>query len=834
MSSNQPRLAAISASSVQAWPGTLGAERTWPDWVGRVTDALKRARPSAMQLLAAVALALLGIATTAQFLTLSALPATPANDLAMHAMMVEGLLEGFRSGQWLPRLLSAPGHIPDIPVFQYYGFMTGLIGLPGVLLGLSPFTALMAGLTVARVVGLGGVYLVARLLGGNRSVAVLAAAAYALTPYLISNLYGRVDVAESIAHCELPFLVLGVVVALNRSISAGAAIIAATIFLFALTHPIFLLYGTGCLALIVVVSATRRIFAAAAVGTLTGLLLSAFQWYPALITDHLLSGHFLKYSPFKTAIFTSISGFYGLPLSMADRGWVSPEAPFVYPTPGWLALPALIGLAVLLVRHRCPLKRRQTLMLLVPGALYLFLSYSPIDVFQFLPRVTWALQMPYRLLAFVALFSALALPLQLPRLRWPVCALLIAITAAQSTPLLMQPTYQTPLAVPAHTYASRDYLIGDHRGLTDRDGWLVHYAKQLYPGLPTRDDKPGQVPANTLTDAEGWLSADNTLPPFCADGATAVFRVKGLSAAPGTATRLWVAAADRPDQPLSEVRHLAQGEFSVILSVPAGAGPLRLVSTPLRTIQLTAVDGLPDRLFHRDADTAGQALYLKGQTRVTTAATALWIATPAAPDTPLTGQIEVGPGAFELMLPLPAQSGDYMLVTSRFEVPGRSNPETIDYRRLSLNLSAYQTLPVTAAGVLEGHMTIRSTEIDRLETGAYRRQLTVHPATWGTGSSTFARPVTVELPLAYSPFFELTQAGSPLATHPNEAGETVIATRTLAVPIEARFSLPFLAWLGIGAGLVLLAFLKPCCRLISEVRRPAAKPQTQETSTSPA
>ena len=38
--------------------------------------------------------------------------------------------------------------------------------------------------------------------------------------------------------------------------------------------------------------------------------------------------------------------------------------------------------------------------------LFLFLSLSPVDVWAYLPRATYATQLPYRLLAFVALFSA--------------------------------------------------------------------------------------------------------------------------------------------------------------------------------------------------------------------------------------------------------------------------------------------------------------------------------------------------------------------------------------------------------------------------------------------
>ena len=773
-----------------------------------------RGLPSLPRLAVGAAFGLLALATTAQFLFLGSLPATPANDLAMHTAMVDGLLDALRSGQLLPRLLTAPGNVPDIPAFQYYGFMTGLVGLPGVLLGLKPFAALMAGLALFRIIGFGALYATARLFGGSRWTAVLAAAVYALTPYLISNLYGRIDVAESIAHCELPFLVLGLVVAMTRSVAQGAAILAVTILCLSLTHPIFLLYGTLALGLMALLAFSRAAFVACALGATAGLALSAFQWYPALLTDHLLAGHFLKYSPFHAANLTSASGLYGLPLSMADRGWTSPEAPFVYHTPGWLTLPALAGLVVLLIRSRDPLERRFSLMLLGPGALYLFLAYSPVDVFQYLPQTTWALQMPYRLLAFSALFAALALPLYLPRLRWPVCLLLIGLTAAQSAPLMLAPTYQTPLAVPASTYASRDYLIRDRDGLIERDGWVVDYAKQLYPPQPSRDDKPGQILSSSLTDDAGWLRDDNLVPAFDANGRQPYLRVSGESSFGAGGSRLWLAAPRQPDRPLSEVRHLAPGHFSVTLSMPATQGPFRLVSVPMAAstatpgirpgLHLEAVDGLPDRTFHRPSGPAHLALRLKGRTLVKGGPTTLWVAAPATPDAPLSGRVAVGPGAFDVQIALPDHPGDYMLVPSRFLVPGRDALGGFDPRRLSINLESYEIVPVTATGAVIGHLAVPATAVIREETSAYDRRFTIPKAIWDSSNGRFTRPVTVELPLAYSPFFELTQDGQPLSAHPNEAGRAVITTKSLAAPIKAHFHLPLLAVLGTVAGLALL------------------------------
>ncbi len=753
----------------------------------------------------AAGLAVLAVAATAQFLMLGALPATPANDLAMHTAMVGGFFEALASGQWLPRLLNAPGHVPDIPVFQYYGFVTGLIGQPGLACGLSAFPALMVGVAGFRLFGLAVVYVTGRLLGGDRPVAFLAAAVYGLTPYLLSNLYGRVDVAETLAHCELPLLALGMVLAMTGRVAGGTAVLAGAVFCLALTHPIFLLYGAVAMGLLALAAGSRRVWAAAVAGGAIGLLLSAFQWYPAVLSDDLLSGHFLKYSPFHAATLTSASGLYGLPLTMADRGWSSSEAPFVFHTPGWLTLPMLAALALAAARHRGTMAVR---LILVPLAVFLFLAYSPIDVFQFLPRQTWALQMPYRLLAFVALFTALALPLVWPRLPVGWAAVLLAVTVAQSAPVLSRSTYVTPLDVPAATYASTDYLIREHSTLTGPDGWLAYYARQIYPQPPSRDDRVGAVLTDDFADAGGWLRWDNRWTVRRAGDRPSRLVMTGELAASGASVRLWLASADRPEWPLSEVRPIAFGRFSLSLSLPAGQGPFRLVTDPPGArVRLTAIDGIPDGVLRRGAVPGPAVLHLRGETLPWDGPTDLWLATPEAPSQPLTGRFAVGPGAFDLVMPLPDAAGDYVLVPSRFRVPSDIDPASTDHRRLSVHLSLVEIDGVSANGVPVVPLVIPESAVGRVVIGGYDRRFLIKPDSWPEPGGHLAKAVPVVLPLAFNPFFALTQNGQTLAAYPDPTGRAVITTADMATPIEARYRLPMLCWVAMVAGLLALGGL---------------------------
>jgi hypothetical protein len=93
------------------------------------------------------------------------IPITPANDLARHLAMVENFYTALKAKQIFPRLQELTTYIHDVPVFQYYGFMTGLAAVPGILLGFSSLKALMLGILFFCIVGATVLYKCARYLG---------------------------------------------------------------------------------------------------------------------------------------------------------------------------------------------------------------------------------------------------------------------------------------------------------------------------------------------------------------------------------------------------------------------------------------------------------------------------------------------------------------------------------------------------------------------------------------------------------------------------------------------------------------------------------------------
>ena len=183
----------------------------------------------------AVGLFLLALVSCGYWLCLSGIPQTPAQDLAKHVALVLNFADAIRDGQLVPRLQLPPAEYPDLPVFQYYGFMDGALAAPWILLGMSGLHAIALSLVLLRWAGLAALFRSARLLGTDRPVAFLTASLYALGPYAISNVFGRSAVPEAHAHSLLPFITLGWITICGQKKSIGVPILALAIFNLALT-----------------------------------------------------------------------------------------------------------------------------------------------------------------------------------------------------------------------------------------------------------------------------------------------------------------------------------------------------------------------------------------------------------------------------------------------------------------------------------------------------------------------------------------------------------------------------------------------------------------------
>jgi hypothetical protein len=430
------------------------------------------------------ALLLVVMASTFQLLTLGDVPASPANDLAKHVAAILNFESAFLDGQWLPRLQLPPTEYPDFPLFQYYSTLLGYLSLPFLVAGLKPIVAIALAIAFARWISATAIYATGRMCGASQAASLTAGISYVLTPYIISNFYGRVAFPEATAHGVLPILFYGLVRPYRAPDLMAAVLIVLGIVGLAIAHPIFLLYGTAAAGLFIVIAFRPALAIGPMLILIGAIMLASFQWLPAFSGRENIAADFIYGSPYYARRFSSFRGLYARPLSLVEEGlWMDGAKLFL--TPSILTVPVLI---LLLAKAR----ERLSIAVLVLLSCFLFLSFPPVDIWQILPQFTWGLQFPYRLLAFVSLFVAMGLILIFPKMNWLVCATIVAVLIWQSFRLLIVPPLSEPLPIDQtkipETFANLDYLSVSQPPLFSPDGILLNlkfqpnrtWARDLY------------------------------------------------------------------------------------------------------------------------------------------------------------------------------------------------------------------------------------------------------------------------------------------------------------------------------------------------------------------
>jgi len=438
----------------------------------------------------------LSLAVYGRWLFYRAVPSTPAQDLAKHVAMALNFKAAVADGQWIPRLQIHHPLVPDAPVFQYYGFMTGLSAFVFLLLGLSGMRSVAASLVLLRSLGLTALYGSSRLLGLPRPAALLAMFLFVFEPYSISVLYGRVAVSEFHAHSFLPFLLLAYAFTQAGYFKYGFLTTTLTFFLIAITHSIFFLYGSLFFSLVVLLSSLSfRARLYLFFGFIAGVAAAGYQWLPAFLSAKDLSFNFFFYSPFKWNSYTDWRGLLGMYKPMAEHG----DGARYFFTYSWWTLPGLIGL-------KCYLPAiRSRFVLSLTGFVFLLLSLGRIDVWSHLPQFTYALQFPYRLIPFVSLVCCVGAAALLNRYLKPAGLFLFAIIVVFSTlKVLSAPAFDKFLTdVPDHTlqvdFAEWDYLAFDRA------------VGNAAPGILADDDRSSGNLATNVVAGDFWLREDNEI-----------------------------------------------------------------------------------------------------------------------------------------------------------------------------------------------------------------------------------------------------------------------------------------------------------------------------------
>ena len=338
------------------------------------------------------------------------------------------------------------------PFFLYYGgFTIGLLAYPAALLGAWP--VFLASMVVAVIAGYLGIWWTALSLGLSRRLAVLPALVYATTPYVLSDAYGRGAWAELVAVNAVAVMVGGWTALLRSDARYPKLALAALVgsgAVLAGTHNVTLLMATAVLPLIVlallpftsggveraaVLAPLGRGAIATVLGAgLTGAWLVPNLWLgPKTYISQVTLSHegFVATAPF-VRITNILSPWPVVPSEFKGAMWIYAQGPVL--AIAWV----LVALALTLVASRRGGVSRgvvaSSVALVALGIALLVLITHP-QWWPSLPRLVQTLQMPMRLLPFVAIITAVVVSVlvvgigQLRERRLLLAGLTVAVAA---------------------------------------------------------------------------------------------------------------------------------------------------------------------------------------------------------------------------------------------------------------------------------------------------------------------------------------------------------------------------------------------------------------------
>lgn len=513
-------------------------------------------------------------------------------------------------GQWAPRMITIPRDVSlglgsrdgtpqtaDSPVFQYYSFGQSALAYPFLRLGLPGIKAVQCVVVLAFSLSALALYAAGRLVGATRPIAFLGAFSYVISPWLVSNFYGRGGIAEAVGQAGLAFPVLAFACFLSGRRWGAVVVMAAGIGWLALSHNIFLLYGivmcvlfAGGLLLFPLggeKSWAARFRAPLVLGTgvALGLAATAWQWLPAAQSLGEIGfsyiGAFDETGRIPKA-YSDWSGALGMPKQFVEP-WSGKPREFFF-TIGWWTIPGI----VLLCRVPRAL-RPQAITVAATFAVFLALILFPKQIYPFLPGPFGATQFNFRLLSFLSVLGTLAVFLAVPRLNgWIVIAVLALITASQFKVI----TFPMPAGGGITPLHEEQYVRGSEYS-------------DFYPNSPAerrlRYFYDGQLDAANVLNLHQrfWRENDRRVVEDIANPATPVYlHLRGKLADGLPQTKLRLVTADDSARVVSDAVEVHAGDrFDVTLVTTAVRSELRLVADPTVTNGKRQLSIRPEEVF---------------------------------------------------------------------------------------------------------------------------------------------------------------------------------------------------------------------------------------------
>ncbi|WP_107668320.1 6-pyruvoyl-tetrahydropterin synthase-related protein [Cyanothece sp. BG0011] len=347
------------------------------------------------------------------------------NDIPSHVGYIAQARTAILEGQFPLRVAPLEDNGWRYPGFQFYSQLPYYIGgwFYKLVTPTNPYEAYKLVILLALILGSFYIYRLSFKLTQSRIASILAGITYMSAPYFLNNIHARGAFTEAIAQGILPIALYYVIQSYVTGKKRYLILSAISWFCLAVTHIITFVYGSlfiALLALIVIIQTRKTEFSfSRLIPPLQGYglawLLAAYFLGPvALMSSHLAVGKQVEISnPFGTRSYTPLANLLSptsLPAQPSENGLAATYG--FHPAVGWILLAAWgIVMYYYYFSPSLPSALQKTRPYMI-GLLWvfgvsLFLTWSPINIWNLLPRPLWVTQFTFRLLTHVMWAGAL-------------------------------------------------------------------------------------------------------------------------------------------------------------------------------------------------------------------------------------------------------------------------------------------------------------------------------------------------------------------------------------------------------------------------------------------
>ncbi len=454
-----------------------------------------------------------------------------APDHANHTAIIVQARQAMEEGQFPLRVAPWQYDGRRYPAFQFYSTLPYMVGvLIYKFITNNPYAAYKMAMVFFAVLGGVYTYRCARYLTGQRGAALLAGAAYVLSPYLIANLLIRGAFTELAAQGVLPAAIYyGLRCCAGRRwqqvMMAGL-----WLSLLAATHIITFLFGSFFLGVIFLMLAVRRVKrfrrllrVGAAYVIVCVLMMYFLAPMLTLKKDVYIQSRIGTSTPATFNWLTPMSAMIGPFSASAEPQPGRTTTPDLNPAVGWPVFIVMIAMVILLISQRSKVRACRGSFLIVPllcvFVLALFAAWSPFDFWAYLPQPFLVAQFSYRLLTHVMWAGALLLAFTMYAMfkgkvdaRHVMVGMVILGTASGSC---------------IHTLKRANVSVEDLKQRPDIGSGADDYLLDWTKFSPFAFDHIKQLPVS-LPIQDNWLPADQVVSILCPSQPSALLRMQGL------------------------------------------------------------------------------------------------------------------------------------------------------------------------------------------------------------------------------------------------------------------------------------------------------------------